>query len=275
MTKLSQHQKVKAQYKLDASNKFEHCKDFLCPPESKIQEWFPTELQARLRAQALDPYGLMQINWGKYAQTKDPWLQYLCRNENCHAKLVLRKVDPDQEGNDFGLYGCMSHQHPLTRKNKSEIIFKNKADVDNFFDKDFKSKYRSLMCGFRNLPKNSKGTKNYRLYGCRRKHLKDYGRVDCESKFSIRQSMPFVKDALKGDDRPYSLKGTFYHCHEDDKKFDRDEFGGYFRNGTTKYKKYLRVKNNQVFPLRARKKFTVQEVLDAQKRGRSLTVDDI
>ena len=51
--------------------------------------------------------------------------------------------------------------------------------------------------------------------------------------------MPFVKDALQGDDRPYSLKGTFYHCHEDDKKFDRDQFGGYFRNGTTKYKKYL------------------------------------
>ena len=36
-----------------------HCKDFLCPPETKIQEWFPTELQARLRAKALDPFGLM------------------------------------------------------------------------------------------------------------------------------------------------------------------------------------------------------------------------
>ena len=38
---------------------FCHCKDFLCPPETKIQEWFPTELQARLRAKALDPFGLM------------------------------------------------------------------------------------------------------------------------------------------------------------------------------------------------------------------------
>ena len=38
---------------------FEKCKDFLCPPETKIQEWFPTELKARLRAKALDPFGLM------------------------------------------------------------------------------------------------------------------------------------------------------------------------------------------------------------------------
>ena len=87
--------------------------------------------------------------------------------------------------------------------------------------------------------------------------------------------MPRVKDPLQGDDRPHSLNGTFYHCHEDEKKFDRDEFGGYTRNDNAKQKKYLRVKNNQVFPLRARRKYTVEQVLEAQKRGHSLTVNDI
>ena len=38
-----------------------------------------------------------------------------------------------------------------------KIIFKNKTEVDEFFDRNFKSKYRSLMCGFRSLPENSGG----------------------------------------------------------------------------------------------------------------------
>ena len=53
------------------------------------------------------------------------FIGYRCKNERCHAKLIMRVVDPDPEGNTFGLYGCSSHQHPLTRNNKSEIIFRN------------------------------------------------------------------------------------------------------------------------------------------------------
>ena len=39
---------------------FQPCEDFLCPPEKRIQEWFPTILDGRLRAKALDPYGFMK-----------------------------------------------------------------------------------------------------------------------------------------------------------------------------------------------------------------------
>ena len=35
------------------------CKNFLCPYETRIREYHPTVLQAKLRAKALDPYGFM------------------------------------------------------------------------------------------------------------------------------------------------------------------------------------------------------------------------
>ena len=36
------------------------CRDFICPEESRIREWFPDAQSGRLRAKALDPYGLMK-----------------------------------------------------------------------------------------------------------------------------------------------------------------------------------------------------------------------
>ena len=118
---------------------FEKCKDFLCPPETKIQEWFKTELDARLRCKALDPYGFMV--------TKNKWRQngifyFICSNENCHAKIVLKRIDPDDEGNCFGVYGCNSHQHPLPRFKKSEIVFRNKAEAQEFINDKLNKMYR-------------------------------------------------------------------------------------------------------------------------------------
>ena len=81
------------------------CKDFLCPPQTKIQEWFPTEIQARLRAQALDPYGYM-LESNNGLKKFSGYISYRCQNENCHAKVFLKKVSPDPEGNFYGLYGC-------------------------------------------------------------------------------------------------------------------------------------------------------------------------
>ena len=190
--------------KLDSGVIFNPCKDFLCPPETRIQEWFPTELQARLRAQALDPYGLLSGHWDHDTTT------FRCDNENCHVKFSIRRVDPDPEGNIFGIYGCRSHQHPLARKNKSEIIFKNRAEAMEFFNKNLKKKYTRVASG---MHKNL-ATKDYCNYSCRRKSLKSYGKANCKSKFSIIQSMPRVKDILEGDDRPHSLRGMFYHCHK-------------------------------------------------------------
>ena len=38
---------------------------------------------------------------------------YRCQDEKCHATLVVRKVAPDPDGNEVGLYGCLTHQHSI------------------------------------------------------------------------------------------------------------------------------------------------------------------
>ena len=50
-------------------------------------------------------------------------------------------MNPDPDGNDWGIYGCLLHQHPLPRKNKSEIIFENKKKLQEYFDRHLKSMY--------------------------------------------------------------------------------------------------------------------------------------
>ena len=62
---------------------YNNCKDFLCPYETRIRESHPTELHAKLRAKALDPYGFMILkNHGRYRPYDSK-----CQNENCHATL--------------------------------------------------------------------------------------------------------------------------------------------------------------------------------------------
>ena len=62
---------------------YDNCKDFLCPYETRIRESHPTELHAKLRAKALDPYGFMVLkNHGRYRPYDSK-----CQNENCHASL--------------------------------------------------------------------------------------------------------------------------------------------------------------------------------------------
>ena len=62
---------------------YNNCKDFLCPYETRIRESHPTELHAKLRAKALDPYGFMVLkNHGRYRPYDSK-----CQNENCHASL--------------------------------------------------------------------------------------------------------------------------------------------------------------------------------------------
>ena len=111
------------------------CQDFLCPPESKIREMFPNALTGKLRARALDPYGTMvSQNNNKKHEIDITWK---CQNENCHAKLCLRTVKPDNEGNTYGLFGCFAHQHEMPRKQKAEIVFQSKIDCQEFYDKHF------------------------------------------------------------------------------------------------------------------------------------------
>jgi hypothetical protein len=63
---------------------YNNCKDFLCPYETRIRECHPTELHAKLRAKALDPYGFMILkNHGR----NEAYYNSKCQNENCHATL--------------------------------------------------------------------------------------------------------------------------------------------------------------------------------------------
>ena len=48
-----QNMKMRTPYgrTLDSENNaYKQCQDYLCPSESKIQEWFPSSLEARIRA---------------------------------------------------------------------------------------------------------------------------------------------------------------------------------------------------------------------------------
>ena len=74
------------------------CKDFLCPPENFVKEWFSTLLQARMRAIALDPYGFLMYDC-KRCKDNTYSASFKCKNENCHAKLQIQYVNPDQKGN--------------------------------------------------------------------------------------------------------------------------------------------------------------------------------
>ena len=85
--------------------------------------------------------------------------------------------------------------------------------------------------------------------------------------------------SLPEDEVPYSIVGLFHHTHENDEKYHKDKNGRYqwrtLKHNPAKRKYYLRVSKDQVFPVRARRKFTVQYVLEAQKNGHPLTIDDL
>ena len=102
------------------------------------------------------------------------------------------------------------------------------------------------------------------------------GYAPCQSRFGICPA--FARDdnlkTLPEDQRPYLICGTFYHSHENDEKWNRDEFGGWKTNGirknanTTRKKpkiEYPRIRNGKIIPLWARATMTVEQVLQAQK----------
>ena len=252
---------------------FTRCKDFLCPGENRFREWFPTFIKARTRAKALDPFGFMKEKMKNMMSSdlnKDEIsVYYKCQGEQCHATLVLRKVRPDSQGNTYGLYGCLTHQHPITRDKRSEIIFRNKTEAQEFYDTHLKHMYKTTISR-----KNS-----YRHFKCRRKGLKELGHHPCESTvsfhptFSGRSLDNWTKSeiqALSEDEIPYSIFGLFYHTHENDEKFNRDEVGGW-KVHSAKALKYSEKKR-----LRDRKpRFNRGKVYPLSARMAGITKEDI
>ena len=107
--------------------------------------------------------------------------------------------------------------------------------------------------------------------------IKD-GNHPCESIFTLRESFVLSYNSVPKDKKPFSIVGIFYHSHKNEEKYNRDECGGWSTNDgrvITKPRKnknkHPRICNNMVYPLKCRGKFTVEEVLEAQKKGYSLT----
>ena len=285
--------------KLGGNDLFGPCKDFLCSPESKIKEWFPTLFQARMRAKALDPYGLMKnsSNTIKILDTQErskgqrsKGMGLSCIIPTCHAKLILRKVQPDPEGNEFGLYGCYEHQHELldlpalevvkSHSKKSETIFQGKGEIkieivfenwkaaNDYFDQNFRVMYHT---------RSSTNNKNKSAHHkCRRKMLKKgLGYHPCKSTISIVQTFvqsSFDKTLTGNEDKPYSLVGMMYHSHKKDERFHKKKGGrGFVRNHDdptldkpNKRGTEIRIKDGKLYPIYARKYVTIEEVLAAR-----------
>ena len=281
--------------KLGGNDLFGPCKDFLCSPESKIKEWFSTLFQARMRAKALDPYGLMKNSSNTVKildahEGKSKGMGFSCIIPTCHAKLILRKVQPDSEGNDFGLYGCYEHQHELLDlpalevksnskvKNsktifqgrgeiKIEIVFENWKAANDYFDQNFRVMYHTRSSDSRN---------NSSFHKCRRKMLKKgFGYHPCKSTISIVQTFvqsSFDKTLTGNEDKPYSLVGMMYHSHKKDERFHKKKGGrGFVRNHDdptldkpNKRGTEIRIKNGKLYPIYARKYVTIEEVLAAR-----------
>ena len=169
------------------------CKDFLCPTETKLREWFPSQLAGKLRAKALDPYGLMKSNIHGKKDGELFAITYKCQDVRCHAKFILRNVLPDVEGNTFGIFGCNSHQHDLPMENKSEIVFKDKHEAEQFIKANFYKLYGKGI---------SMNKGKYRQFPCRRKQLQPgYGFHDCTSCFAM--SPTFKRTVIKGKTKTY------------------------------------------------------------------------
>ena len=234
-------------------NAYRHCRDFLCPTKSRIQEWFPTLIQARFRAKALDPFGLLRPKPQGNIESESKVICFFeCVDDKCHAFLKLRKVKPDSKGNSFGIYGCLTHQHSISRDKRSEIVFKNKDEAFSFFEKNLEKTF-TLVTTSKKL--------QYRNYWCRRSQLQKHcGHHPCKSQFSISPTFNNLKKKYEEhafNEIPYSIIGIFYHSHENDTRYHKDDLG-LSKIISDKPRKHPckqerpRFRNGKVWPLSAR-----------------------
>ena len=159
------------------------CSDPEHDTDCKIKEWFDCISNGRMRAKALNSFGYF-IESPKSCQGVT-WYYYSCFEEECSAKVTLREVVPDNNGNKFGLYGCIFHNHDLVLTNKIELIFNDYETALNFFNQSLEWIYTRHHKRNRNSKKTESA--NYSRYLCRRNNLKK-GQENCESKLTISKS---------------------------------------------------------------------------------------
>ena len=116
----------------------------------------------------------------------------------------------------------MTHQHSISREKRSEIVFKNKIEALDFFEKNLEKAFSN---GKKNLQYN------HTIYQCRRSRLaKHCGHHPCKSNFSIAPTFNTLKENPKyaevfDNEMPYSITGLFYHSHENDTRYHKDDLG--------------------------------------------------
>ena len=174
-------------------------------------------------------------------------------------------------GNAYGLFGCFSHQHEMPRQLKSQIVFKNKTECQEFYDQNLRMLYG----------KGQKMSETNTYFPCRRKCIgfikktktfdPEKGYVNCTSSFSMCQtflSKEFPTTPI--EDRPYCLQGIFYHNHENDEKYHRAKggFGTWKRyHDPPKYNKGTRRENyNYYIPKETRVELGLDTSITYQNR---------
>ena len=77
--------------------------------EFRVEEWFGSFLEAKKRAKALNPQGAFKLEQRKDKDKGEDGdrLSYICPERGCHAHYTLKVVDPDKDGNRFGIYGLV------------------------------------------------------------------------------------------------------------------------------------------------------------------------
>ena len=185
-----------------------------------IKEWFPTAMAARLRSKVLDPFNYFkEKNSSKHADNdrRGHCFAMNCREYDCGAHLVLRKVAFSDSGYEWGLFGCMTHNHEEKLNNRMELVFDNYTSAMEFHNHYFEPQYKKSSGSLNDA-------KNYGIYTCRRTTLEGKhgdGKCPCDSKIHFKLAFVHMtgKDNEEAKNHPFSLFGNFFHKHPRDPKY--------------------------------------------------------
>ena len=185
-----------------------------------IKEWFPTAMAARLRSKVLDPFNYFnEKNSSKHADNdrRGHCFAMNCREYDCGAHLVLRKVAFSDSGYEWGLFGCMTHNHEEKLNNRMELVFDNYNSAMEFHNHYFEPQYKKSSGSLNDA-------KNYGIYTCRRTTLEGKhgdGKCPCDSKIHFKLAFVHMtgKDNEEAKNHPFSLFGNFFHKHPRDPKY--------------------------------------------------------
>ena len=185
-----------------------------------IKEWFPTAMAARLRSKVLDPFNYFkEKNSSKHADNdrRGHCFAMNCREYDCGAHLVLRKVAFSDSGYEWGLFGCMTHSHEEKLNNRMELVFDNYTSAMEFHNHYFEPQYKKSSGSLNDA-------KNYGIYTCRRTTLEGKhgdGKCPCDSKIHFKLAFVHMtgKDNEEAKNHPFSLFGNFFHKHPRDPKY--------------------------------------------------------